>query len=221
MGGLLDGLFGTGDDYPDFKAPEWDPNSKAFIDKNIASGPQKTESAYDRAIKAAQGAQGLMPSASTVNRQESAMGRTNQSQTDAIIQKGQNSFSNNIQKMALQNQINEDKAKSGAIDTSFKMTSYQKQLLENVRQARMLSEQNKIAARNQVIREIFSAGGMAAGMAIAGPAGAGIGAKMGGAFGPGGEVQTMDSLGIGDQEDPYNFEGRKWQHKDYNRGEYA
>lgn len=206
------GIFDA-DDFPDFQAPAMNPEHKKFIDDTIDRQDQGKKEAFDRSNKALETSSGLLPSRENSFRSEAAMGRNNKAQTDAILKKGENLFSKNIREMMIQNQIKAQQERMNSLSNKYQLTSRQWKLFEEIKQAKMLAEANKIAARNAVIGQVFQVAGTVVGAMVGGPMGAAAGSQIGGAIAPkqsgpnvnrGSSQQsrrTPDGNGLGDYND--------------------
>lgn len=197
---------GINDDAPDYQEPLMDPNAKKFIDDSIANGSKSIDSAYQRSNETLKQG-GLLPSAESSFRAEESLGRDNKAQTDAILKKGENLFSKNVRQMMVQNQLMAHKQRASTLGQKYQLSARQWQFFDQIRQEKILAEQNKIAARNAVIGQVFQLGGMAIGFAAGGPGGAMVGQQLGKMASPNSKPQsrrTPEGNGYGDFNDRMN-----------------
>lgn len=157
---FVDDLLGGGGGAPTFNAPEMDKKHQDQLTNQLGRGNSDVEAAYGRSQKQLSG--GMMPT--NTNRFNSSLGGADTSaQTSAIQQKGQSIFSHNVQKMALQNKLQEEQAKSAQMTQNFNLSSRQMQIFNDIKQEKIQSEMAEIATRNQILGSIFGGAGSAVG----------------------------------------------------------
>jgi hypothetical protein len=170
------------DDYPDFQVPGFDPEAQKFINGSINDQDKSTQASYERGV--AEAPQGLMPSKENAYRTDTSLGRDTKAQTDAILKKGESLFSKEVRNMLVKRQIDQSRAQMSSLNQKYQLSNRQYRIFDQIRQAKIRAETEKIAARNAVIGTVLQVAGGVAGFMVGGPVGAMAGQQVGKAMTP-------------------------------------
>lgn len=201
-----------------YEPPARDQGQVNFIQNVASQGTEPVEKTYQESNRALTDSSGLLPTLENANRQESALGRNNQAQTQAILSKGESLFSANSKKMLMKNRLEEERAKMGARERSFNLTGRELSFFREIEKQRRLAAQQEAATRNSVIRGVLSAAGTVVGVVVGGAPGAMIGSQAGNLVG-GADTPSGGNDAPGSNMSETN--DRMWANNSYKGGEFA
>lgn len=171
--GFLDGIFGGGDT-PSYNAPTMPAQNKGFIDSQISRGTNA-----DSGQLAQEQMRGVKESASgflndnNINNRNIALGMgSNPALTQAISNKANNSFNDEINSLQQNNKLQAELQRSQLIDRSTRLANQQVQFGRTIQNRLRAAEQTQEASRNQVLASVLGVAGTVTGSILSKPAAA-------------------------------------------------
>ncbi len=110
-----------------YDPPTRDQGNVNFINDQINDQPNLSDAAHDESQRAMSDSSGLLNQHSEVG-----LARNNQSQLQAIQMKGENIFSKNVQKMALEANIKKKQSRFGANERSYNLAGKEVHFLNEI-----------------------------------------------------------------------------------------